>query len=209
MKLAIRPFWEDLAALGLGAEGVPWLARGPLLLAGLALVLLGGRLGRHGARLSVGAASALFVAALLQHSIELPEVGQSRTVPGLLLVGAGLGLWIEALSVRAGLVLSGWVAGALVALAVQVTFGFAPSVWWPFGGALLGGFSVPWVYEAAPRFVSPLLGAPVVAWAVGYPDVLPLLAALWGIGVTLQIFTGPAEIVLAPVVPETTWRRGR
>lgn len=201
--------WANFLAEGLPVDGVPWLARGLVGAVGLAVVLGGARLRRHGLRLGVTGAGLLLGAAVVGLAVEVPAIGSARVIVGALFVASGALLWLEALSWRAALMVVGFVAGALSGHAVQAVDPTAvPSVV-PFAAGIAFGAVTPWVYEPGARFVSPVLAAPVVAWALGGGSNILALAALWAVGITVQLFTGPTFVDLAPVPDAHDWRRPR
>jgi hypothetical protein len=84
----------------------------------------------------------------------------------------------------------------VVGVALREAFGFEASPWWAGVSALIVGGALPWVFETIPRFLSPIVGAVGLAWAIGWPSSLPLLVGLWAIGVVIQMFTGPVHVDL-------------
>jgi hypothetical protein len=211
----VRAGWAALGRDGLLVEGVPWAVRGTVLAAGAVSLFAGGRLQRHGVRIAVALAGALLAVAAVQLGPALPALPggpRAQVVAGIALVGVAVALWIELLAARAALVLAGFVAGVLIGLAATPVFASEPGPAWTLLPGLAAAFSVPWVYETAPRVVSPLLATPAVGWAVGLGGAGPLglvgLAALWGLGVTAQWFTGPDHVTIASRgEARATWRR--
>lgn len=212
---AARAGWAALGRDGLLVDGVPWALRGVLLVVAVTVLVGGGRFERHGVRLTVALTGALAALAAVQLGPALPVLPggpRDQAVAGLALIGVAGALWIEALAARAALVLSGFVAGVLLALSAQPVFASAPGPAWTLVPGLVAAFSIPWVYETAPRVVSPLLAAPVVVWALGLGGAGPLglvgVAALWGLGVTAQWFTGPEQVWIEPrAEARPDWRR--
>lgn len=209
MVADLAEVWARFLAGGLPVDGVPYAVRALVGLVGLAVLLGGGRFGRHGLRLAVAACGALLGAAFVGLAFEVPAPGAARTITGLLLAAAGALLWIEALSWRVALIVVGFVAGAWLGQDLAEVGGASLPAAVPLGLGLAFAVAAPWVYEPATRFVSPLLAAPAVAWAVGSVGGIVLLVALWGAGVTVQLFTGPAFVDMRPIPSPADWRRPR
>jgi hypothetical protein len=189
-------FLEALGQLEFPVEGAPVALRILVALLGLLLIGAGTRLALHGPRVAVVLAGALASVA----GIDLAETPARYYEPwafvGIVCIGAAIALWLEKLGYRAALFVAGVVTGAMYAVALRDAFGATGSPYWAGVGAIVVGIVLPWVFETIPRVCSPLVGAAGFAWAVGHPASLPLLLGCWGVGVTVQMFTGPAELDL-------------
>jgi hypothetical protein len=192
----VESFLVTLGELAFPVDGAPLALRIVLAVLALLLLLLGGRLGRHGPRVAVVMAGALCAVAGIAASHAPERYMQPWAFAGLVTIGTAVALWLEQLGYRAALFVAGVVVGAMYGVALREAFDAVGSPWFVGLGALVVGIGLPWVFETVPRLCAPLVGSAGVAWALGYPASLPLLIGAWGLGVTVQMFTGPAALDL-------------
>ena len=155
-------------------------------LVGGILLVAGGRWYHRGIALAAFAVGAMATSAAM---LWLAEVVASAGQPLVVMVGAlvgGISVAAAArMAHRLALVLIGAVAG-LVLGGSAVQWLAAPA--WVAGiGLLIGGLVAPFVYDRMLKIVTPAVGAVAIAWALGRPDSLILLAALWAFGAAVQL----------------------
>lgn len=102
------------------------------------------------------------------------------------LVGGVLLLGLAKATHKAALVGVGGLLGAAGGSAVAV-LALGGAWWGPLLGALVGAIGLPFVFPMVLKLVTPGVGAVGVAWAVGMPDKLWLLALLWVFGAGVQL----------------------
>ncbi len=193
--------WAAFLAAGVPHAGVPWPVRVVVGLLGLLGLLAGGRLGRDGLRLVLTALGGVLGVVLVSLAVTVPNTGAAWTLGGGVAMVAGALLLVERVSWRLALALGGFVAGACLGQVV-LPEGIVPVVI-----AATFALVAPWVYEPATRFVSPLLAVPAIFWATGSFGGIVLWVALVGVGITVQLFSGPAHVDLRPIPDAPDWRR--
>ena len=149
-------------------------------------MVAGGRWYHRGIALAAFALGAMATSAAL---LWLAEVVASAGQPVVVLVGALVGgitlATVARMAHRLALVLIGAMAG-LVLGGAAVQWLSSPA-WFAGIGMLVGGLLAPFVYDRLLKIVTPAVGAVAVAWALGRPDSLVLLAALWAFGAAVQL----------------------
>lgn len=166
------------------AEQTPFGARGASGLAGLLLLVAGGRLYRL-AVITPGVVAGFMLASALPGSVDAVVRVVATVVLGVL--GGLLFHLGERLAVHAvGAILLAWLTWVAWS---QVAPGAVP--WWgPAAGALGGLLLFPRLFKIMVRWVTALLGALVIAWAVGHPRNAWVVGALFLVGVVVQSLGG-------------------
>lgn len=193
----MTPAWTAwLAGFDVPLGATPWPIR--LVVAGLAVVVAGrgAALERHGLRLAVALAGALAAVAWMHDGTQFPRIHDPFVWTGAMAIGAAGALWVEHLHFRLGLFVAGLVSGAVWGMATATAAHADDATAWVSALACTAALTLPWVFETVPRWLSPFLAAPALAWAAGWSDQLPALVAVWVMGLAAQWFTGPSNIVL-------------
>ena len=174
---------------------VPWLVRAPVGVLGAVVLLWGARIYKAAVVMASWGVGAIGAVALLHGlSAFAPEL----QAPLVLLVGAAIGgfavMAVALVAHRLALVGIGALAGVVGtgAGAELLTLGAIP-MWAFLLGALVGGVLLPWVFPLVLRLTTPLVGAILVAWAVGWPAEPLVLAGLWLLGVLVQLGFGRGD----------------
>jgi hypothetical protein len=181
----LLPLEVSAAQVADAVFGLPSGGRWLLAVPGLVLLFGGERLGR------LGLPCAAFVAGVAVGQWGFTHPPAPYTIPsqvevhvGVLLISGVVGMWLDLLHPRVGLVLVGGVVAATCGslLAPPLT------PWLALAGALV----LPWVYETSLRATSALVGAVALTWALAGALPGPWIVGMWAAGLLWQLFAGPA-----------------
>lgn len=188
------------ARVELALDGAPWWLRLAVGVVGIVLATRGASMKRDAIRFSAILAGALGTTAWLSTDMGAEVAWSPRAFAGSVVLGAAVLLWTERLlGIRAALAVVGLVAGAAYGVSVREAFSLAEASphgagWVPLITSLICAGVLPWIFETMPRIWTPAVGAVGVAWALGGVGFLPALIGLWGLGTTVQWFSGPADL---------------
>lgn len=174
----------DADAWQKAAEATPLGLQGVAIVGGALLCVAGAKL----YRVAVFAPGALLGLVLAEQATRGMDEGLRIGLTLLAAVVGGLLLSaIERVAIAAtGGVVGGW--GAWVGW--LTTQGHEPEWWVPALGAGLGLFLFPMLFRTSLKLATPLLGALAIAWGLGRPDSLLLVAGITGVGLAIQLGTG-------------------
>lgn len=191
LALWLESWGVVLSPLGASVEWLtPWLMAA---MGGIAILhlVVGGRLEDHGATLGTTLCGAILGASL---SVEAGiPAGMVHRATGGAMVGGAVALWIDALSVRLGLVVTGGVAGALWGELLGLS---GVGLRWM---GLVGALTLPWVHAPWPRATAAMVAALVLGWLRLLPAGAAGVIFVWGLGMALQIWRDSS----------TLWAEGR
>ncbi len=177
----------DADAWQKAAEATPLGLQGVAILGGTLLCVAGAKL----YKVAVFAPGALLGLVLAEQATRGLDEGLRL---GLTLLAAVVGGFlagaVERLAVGVtGAVVGGW-AGWVGWLTVQ---GSEPDWWIPALGAGVGLIVFPLLFRTSLKLATPLLGALAIAWGLGRPDSLLLVAGITGVGLAVQLSTGAGK----------------
>jgi hypothetical protein len=177
-----------LAHLSDAARDAPWLARGVAGAAGLLLLGFGGRLYRVALLLgafAAGAAGSLLLLGAARDAAQLPVEPVHSLIAAL--VGGVVLAAIAAAVHRLALLALGALAGLVLASSLASLLSVA---WWvPLAAAAVGAVAFLLLEKALLRVVTALVGAWVLAWALGRPDAAWLVVPAWLVGAVFQTWS--------------------
>lgn len=179
---------EDLSRLAELTAASPMALRVLVGAVGAVLLLAGARVYKvalFGSCFALGALGAAVGLAWLGTQVAAlarPEIiGLGALIGGVAVAG------VASLAHRIALIAVGGIVGISLGAGIGDLLGGQALFVAPGAGALLGAVSFPWVFPWVLKLLTPAVGAVCVAWAVGRPDTLWLVAVLWLVGAVVQL----------------------
>ena len=174
----------DADAWQKAAEATPLGLQGVAILGGVLLCLAGARL----YRVAVFAPGALLGLVLAEQATRGMDEGLRI---GLTLLAAVVGGLLAGVVERLAIAVTGAVVGGWAGWVGWLTTQGAEPDWWiPVICAVGGSIVFPLLFRTSLKLVTPLLGALAIAWGLGRPDSLLLVAGITGVGLAIQLGSG-------------------